>query len=41
MRNVRGQRKMGENGSFAENPGKNNYASQMRLEGRGVYCLDG
>ena len=38
---VSANRKCAENGSFADNPGKNNYAIQMRLEGRGVYCLDG
>ncbi len=38
---VSANRKCAENGSFADNPGKNNYAIQMRLEGGGVYCLDG
>lgn len=38
---VSAHRKCAENGSFANNPGKNNYAIQMRLEGGGVYCLEG
>ena len=34
-------RKCAADGSFAANPGMNNYAFQIRLENGGVYCLDG
>ena len=38
---ITAHRKCAENGSFADNPGSNNYAIQIGLEGGGVYCLDG
>ena len=38
---ISAHRKCASDGSFADNPGSNNYAMQMALEGGGTYCSDG